>query len=121
MEMVMGKETGSAPSGLDAAYGEAPGVDRKETGDPDAPAAAATDTLGELVLNEARAREQQAKGQNGDAGGGPDEDDEGERRKRAYAIWEKEGRPEDRHEEHWHAAGDAEAPEPGTAPWTEGP
>ena len=25
---------------------------------------------------------------------------------RAYAIWEKEGRPEGRHEEHWHRASD---------------
>jgi hypothetical protein len=44
-----------------------------------------------------------------------------ERRQRAYAIWEREGRPEGRDEEHWRAAGDETAPEPGTAPWTEGP
>ena len=101
MEMVMGKEAGSAPSGLDAAYGEAPGVDRKETGDPDAPAAAATDTLGKLMLNEARSREEQEKGEEREAGAGPDEHDESERRRRAHAIWEKEN---------------AEAPAPGTAP-----
>lgn len=44
-----------------------------------------------------------------------------ERRERAYAIWEQEGRPEGRHDEHWHRAGSEDAPEPGTAPWTEGP
>ena len=43
-----------------------------------------------------------------------------ERRERAYAIWEREGRPEGCHDDHWHAAAD-EAPEPRTAPWTEGP
>ena len=43
-----------------------------------------------------------------------------EQRERAYALWEREGRPEGRHEEHWHASAE-EAPEPGTAPWIEGP
>jgi hypothetical protein len=41
-----------------------------------------------------------------------------ERRERAYAIWEQEGRPDGRHLDHWEQA---EPPEPGTAPWTEGP
>ena len=44
-----------------------------------------------------------------------------ERRKRAYAIWEQEGRPEGRHDEHWHQARDEDFPEPGSEPWTEGP
>lgn len=44
-----------------------------------------------------------------------------ERRERAYAIWEQEGRPEGRHDEHWHRAGSKDAPEPGTAAWIEGP
>lgn len=44
-----------------------------------------------------------------------------ERRQRAYAIWEKEGRPEGRHEDHWRAASDDAVPEPGSTPWTEGP
>lgn len=58
------------------------------------------------------------------ASSGYDEDAERkiiERREQAYAIWEQEGRPEGRHEDHWHQAGGDDAPEPGTAPWTEGP
>jgi hypothetical protein len=31
--------------------------------------------------------------------------DETDRHSRAYALWEKEGRPEGRHLDHWHAAG----------------
>ena len=30
---------------------------------------------------------------------------EAKRRERAYAIWEREGRPEGRHGDHWDAAG----------------
>ena len=41
-----------------------------------------------------------------------------EQRERAYALWEQEGRPEDRHLYHWHQA---EAPEPGSDPWIDGP
>lgn len=44
-----------------------------------------------------------------------------ERRERAYALWEQEGRPEGRQDDHWHRAGEESAPEPGTTPWTEGP
>lgn len=117
----MAEDPDSNPTGLDAAYGKAPGVGRKQTGDPDAPPAAATDTLGDLMMNEAKARDAQASGDDGNTDRGSDEDGDSERRKRAYAIWEAEGRPEGRHHEHWSAAEDTEAPEPGTAPWTEGP
>lgn len=41
-----------------------------------------------------------------------------EQRERAYALWEQAGRPEGRHLDHWQQA---EAPEPGTDPWVEGP
>jgi hypothetical protein len=34
--------------------------------------------------------------------------DETDRHARAYALWEKEGRPEGRHLDHWHAAGMSE-------------
>jgi hypothetical protein len=34
--------------------------------------------------------------------------DETDRQARAYALWEKEGRPEGRHLDHWHAAGTSE-------------
>lgn len=44
-----------------------------------------------------------------------------EQRARAYAIWEREGRPEGRQDEHWREAADETVPEPGSAPWTEGP
>ncbi|WP_161142169.1 DUF2934 domain-containing protein, partial [Propylenella binzhouense] len=33
------------------------------------------------------------------------EKDEDRIRERAYRIWEEEGRPEGRHDEHWHRAG----------------
>jgi hypothetical protein len=47
-------------------------------------------------------------------------DEEAERkhlqqRERAYSLWERDGRPEGRHDDHWHAAAE-EAPEAGTAP-----
>ncbi len=32
------------------------------------------------------------------------ENQEEQRRQRAYALWEKEGRPEGRHLDHWHQA-----------------
>jgi hypothetical protein len=35
--------------------------------------------------------------------------DETDRHAKAYALWEKEGRPEGRHLDHWHAAGMNEA------------
>jgi len=41
-----------------------------------------------------------------------------EQRERAYALWEREGRPEGRHHDHWRQS---EAPEPGADPWVEGP
>lgn len=33
-------------------------------------------------------------------------DDETKRRERAYRLWEEEGRPEGRHEDHWTRAGE---------------
>ena len=36
-------------------------------------------------------------------------EDEEDRRRRAYAIWEREGRPEGRDAEHWARAGQTEA------------
>lgn len=43
-------------------------------------------------------------------------------RERAHALWEQEGRPEGRHEDHWHQAsrevGDDEGP--GRRPATDG-
>lgn len=108
------------PEGLERAYGEAPAGGRKVTGDPDAPPAAATDTLGNAMERQAEAREAQAERERKPDEGDPSDDDEA-RRKRAYAIWESEGRPEGRDQEHWHAAGEDRIPEPGTTPWTEGP
>jgi len=35
--------------------------------------------------------------------------DETDRHAKAYALWEKEGRPDGRHLDHWHAAGMNEA------------
>jgi hypothetical protein len=35
--------------------------------------------------------------------------EEPDRYAKAYALWEKEGRPEGRHLDHWHAAGMNEA------------
>lgn len=47
-------------------------------------------------------------------------EDEEERRRRAYAIWEREGRPEGRHADHWDRAarqdGDTPLGQPGTPP-----
>jgi hypothetical protein len=34
--------------------------------------------------------------------------DETDRHAKAHALWEKEGRPEGRHLDHWHAAGMSE-------------
>lgn len=107
--------------GLERAYGDAPaGIQRKQTGDPDAPPAAATDTLGKLMASEADSRSKQAEQARADDDDRPNNGEE-ERRRRAYAIWEREGRPEGRHEDHWRAAGDDGPPAAGTAPWTEGP
>lgn len=58
------------------------------------------------------------------------DDREHQVRQRAYALWESEGRPEGRHEEHWHrahgesaqdapdAAEEASAPQAAAAPET---
>jgi len=34
------------------------------------------------------------------------DDREEQRRQKAYALWEEEGRPEGRHDAHWHQADD---------------
>lgn len=38
-----------------------------------------------------------------------------EQRERAYRIWEEEGRPSDKHQEHWERAGRASPTTPGEA------
>ncbi len=44
-------------------------------------------------------------------------DDREERiRQRAYGIWEREGRPEGRHDDHWNEAERGDVPDDGTAP-----
>jgi hypothetical protein len=69
---------------------------------------------GHVAVNAARQAASPATAAGGDTGTRPRPDEERIRR-RAHAIWEREGRPEGRHEEHWaQARREVEAEESGS-------